>query len=232
MVDLPKVQFRHHFLLLMQQFIEPVSFFLLEFKLLPFTLHPLLLVVTEERVLLGLVLGLEGLIVLWFQFDRLRDLFDQRDEFCRRLPCQRLDVPLEDEEVPCLDEDTDPCQCLLVLLVANGLVVDPIFPMSVRMDETLELCGRFGRRMVYCAGPTAAAGSFVLLLLAAIVVTTVIIIVITTGVTIFIDTFVFFFFFFVTIFTFVKNGGTCRQIILILPNIRWTEDQVLHLTRT
>ena len=106
-VQLPKEEVGLDLGLPLQGGVEPLGLLLLLLEAAALGLVPPELVVEEDGLRLGLLLGLEGVVVLGGHLGRSRYVLEHLDELLGGLAGDGLDVALEDEEVAGLDEDAD-----------------------------------------------------------------------------------------------------------------------------
>ena len=118
---------------------SPLCLVLLLLVLLLLGSVPLLLVECEDGLAFcGLLLGLE-LVVLLLEFGGARDVLEHLNELLGGLPGDSLDVSLEDEKVPGLDEDVDVSELGLILVEGDLLAVDLVLVGALDADLAGEL---------------------------------------------------------------------------------------------
>ena len=106
-VQLPKEEVGLDLGLPLEGGVESLGLLLLLLEAAALGLVPPELVVEEDGLQLGLLLGLEGVVVLGGHLGRSRYVLEHLDELLGGLAGDGLDVALEDEEVAGLDEDAD-----------------------------------------------------------------------------------------------------------------------------
>ena len=87
-----------------------------------------------ELLLLALLAQLERLVVVLFEIGGARDLLDERAELLGGLARHALDVALEHQKVPGLDQDAVLLQTLRVGLRGARLAVDLVLASAARVD--------------------------------------------------------------------------------------------------
>ena len=115
-VELPQEEVGLDLGLLLEGGVEPLGLLLLLLEAAALGLVPPELVVEEDGLRLGLLLGLEGVVVLGGHLGRSRYVLEHLDELLGGLAGDGLDVALEDEEVAGLDEDADLPEGILLSL--------------------------------------------------------------------------------------------------------------------
>ena len=122
-VQLPKEEVGLDLGLPLEGGVEPLGLLLLLLEAAALGLVPPELVVEEDGLRLGLLLGLEGVVVLGGHLGRSRYVLEHLDELLGGLAGDGLDVALEDEEVAGLDEDADLPEGILFWCKHKGVCI-------------------------------------------------------------------------------------------------------------